>query len=190
MIRPRMPRRGPARRARDEGQALVEFALLLPVFLLILMGSIEFGSAIDHRTAMAYAVREGARVGASLGAGGTSPSSVDPAIVAAVQRGLTDPILMQYITSIQIFKANSSGQPTSTYINTYDGNGVLQGTAGWPASTRVTGSSADSIGVRVRYDFHPNTPLATLIGLFGGGPAPYTTLPMTDTSVMRLEPTP
>ncbi len=179
-----------SRRDRQGAQALVEFALLLPVFLLVLMGAIEFGSAIDHRTAMAYAVREGARVGASLGSGGTTPSAVDPAIVAAVQRGLTDPILMENITSIQIFKANSSGQPTSTYVNTYDRNGVLQGTAGWPASTRISGVSADSIGVRVRYDFHPNTPLATLIGLFGGGPAPYTTLPMTDTSVMRLEPTP
>ena len=52
-------------------QALVEFTLILPVFLLILMGMLEYGSAYDHRTAMAYAVREGARVGASLGNGGS-----------------------------------------------------------------------------------------------------------------------
>ena len=42
----------------------------------------------------------------------------------------------------------------------------------------------------MRYDFHPSTPLASLLGLFGGGPAPYNTMPMTDTTVLRLEPTP
>ncbi len=180
------------RKTRDDerGQAVVEFAMILPLFIVILMAALEFGSAIDHRTAMAYAVREGARVGASLGNGGTSPNSVDPAIIAAVQRGLTDPIRMENITSIQIFKASTAGQPISSYINTYDKDGNLIGTAGWPASTRVTGSSADSIGIRVRYDFHPSTPLASLLGLFGGGPAPYNTMPMTDTTVLRLEPTP
>jgi hypothetical protein len=138
---------------------------------------------------MAYAVREGARVGAALGAGGTSSSTVDSTIVAAVQRGLTDPILIENISSIEIFKASSSGQPVSTYINRYDRDGNLVGTAGWPASSRVSGASADSIGVRVRYDFHPNTPLAPLMGVFFGGAPPYTTMPMTDTSVMRVEPT-
>ena len=174
----------------EGGQAVVEFALILPMFIIILFAALEFGSAIDHRTAMAYAVREGARVGASLGAGGTTPNAVDPAIIAAVQRGLTDPIRMENITSIEIFKANTSGQPISPYTNIYNKDGVLVGSAGWPASTRVTGVSADSIGVRVRYDFHPNTPLSQLMGFFSGGPAPYNVLKMTDTSVMRLEPTP
>ena len=50
-------------RSAERGQALIEFTLILPVFLLILMGMLEFGSAYDHKTAMAYAVREGARVG-------------------------------------------------------------------------------------------------------------------------------
>jgi Flp pilus assembly protein TadG len=70
------PRRDARRSTR--GQALVEFTLILPVFLIILMGMLEYGSAYDHRNAMAYAVREGARVGASLGKGGTDPSAVDP----------------------------------------------------------------------------------------------------------------
>lgn len=177
-------------RAGSRGQALVEFSVVLPVFLLMLMGALEFGAAIDHRTAMAYAVREGARVGASLGKGGSSPDSVDPAIVAAVQRGLTDPILMENITSIEIFKADAAGKPISGKVDRYDRYGNLVGTAGWPASSRVPGLSGDSIGVSVKYDFHPITPLASLIGLFFGSSPPYATLPMADTSVMRLEPTP
>ncbi len=172
------------------GQALVELALVLPVFMLILLGMLEYGAAIDHRTAMAYAVREGARVGASLGNGGSSPNGVDPMIVAAVQRGLTDPILIENIASIEIFKANASGQPIGSSINRYDRYGNLVGSAGWPATARVPGLGGDSIGVRVSYDFHPVTPLAPFMGMMFGTVPPYTTIPMTDRAVMRLEPTP
>ncbi len=177
-------------RRPSRGQALVEFVLILPVFLLILMGMLEFGAVYDHRTAMAYAVREGARVGATLGNGGSNPDTVDPTILAAVQRGLTDPILIENITSIEIYKAGSTGQPVGTSIDKYDRSGNPIGTAGWPATSRVVGLSGDSIGVRVRYDFHPTTPLGQLLGLFIGGSPPYTTIPMVDQTVMHLEPTP
>ncbi len=169
---------------------MTEFALILPVFVLILMGMLEFGSAYDHKTAMAYAVREGARVGASLGNGGSNPGIVDTTILAAVQRGLTDPIKVENITSIEIFKSDAAGQPVGTSIDKYDRNGNPIGTAGWPATARVVGINGDSIGVRVRYDFHPTTPLGSLFGFFFGGNPPYTTLAMVDTTVMHLEPTP
>ncbi len=169
---------------------MVEFALVLPLFLIILMGMLEFGIAFDHRNAMAYAVREGARVGASLGNGGSQPSAVNPAILAAVQRGLTDPILIENITSIEIYKADTAGQPFSGKIDKYDRAGNLIGTAGWPATSRVPGLTGDSIGVRVVYAFRPQTPLGTLLGLFINGNPPYTTIPMTDVTVMKLEPGP
>lgn len=174
----------------SRGQAIVEFALVLPVFLVILMGMLEFGIAFDHRNAMAYAVREGARVGASLGNGGSQPSAVDPAILAAVQRGLTDPILVENITSIEIYKADTSGLPVSGKIDKYDRAGTLIGTAGWPATARVPGLTGDSVGVRVSYAFRPQTPLGTLLGLFANANPPYTTIPMTDATVMKLEPGP
>ena len=186
-------RQSGAKRLAEHGQAMVEFILILPVFLIILLGALEYGAALDHRTAMAYAAREGARVGASLGKGGSTPAAVDPAIVAAVQRGLTDPILMQNIVSIQIFKADpTTGAPVTGQSDTYDVNGNLVGTAGWPATSRVqgVGTKGNSIGVTVKYDFHPVTPLATILSLVFGGSPPYTTLPMSDTSVMHLEPAP
>ena len=179
-----------ARQGQTRGQAIVEFALILPLFMLVLMGALEFGSAYDHRGAMAYAVREGARVGASLGKGGSNPNGVDPTIVAAVQRGLTGPILIENIASIEIFKSDLSGNPVPGKVNKYDRFGALVGTAGWPASTRVPGLNGDSIGVLVRYDFHPTTPLGSLLGLIFGGNPPYTTMPMTDSRVFRLEPVP
>ncbi len=179
-----------SRRDGRRGQAIVEFVLILPLFLVILIGMIEFGIVFDHRNAMAYAVREGARVGASLGNGGSQPTAVDPAILAAVQRGLTDPILIENIASIEIFRADTAGLPVPGKINRYDRDGTLVGTAGWPATSRVPGLNGDSIGVRVVYDFRPQTPLGTLLGLFINGNPPYTTIPMTDVTVMKLEPGP
>ena len=186
---------GRSRRERSRGQAMVEFALILPLFLILLMGMLEFGIVFDHRNAMAYAVREGARVGASLGNGGSQSSGVDPAILAAVQRGLTDPILIENITSIEIFKADLAGLPVTGKIDKYDRAGTLIGTAGWPATSRVppglvSGATGDSIGVRVTYAFRPQTPLGTILGLFVNGDPPYTTIPMTDRYVVKLEPAP
>jgi hypothetical protein len=182
--------RRPATGFEMGGQALVEFVVILPVFVILLMGMLEFGAAYDHRTAMAYAVREGARVGASLGNGGSNPSNVDPTIIAAVQRGLTSPILIENVTEITVFKADSAGKPVTGKVNKYDRDGNLVGAAGWPATSRVPGLNGDSIGVGVLYDFHPITPLSTLLGLFFGGPPPYDTIPMSDVTVMKLEPTP
>lgn len=186
----RMRRRGTGQRDGERGQAIIELALIVPVFLILLAGLLEYGAAMDHHTAMAFAVREGARVGASLGNGGSYPDTVDPLILVAVQRGLTDPILIENIVSIDIYKADATGNVTPGKINTYDRNGNLIGAAGWPATTRTMGLNGDSIGVRVRYDFHPGTPLAMVLGIFSGTPPPYTTIPMTDRMVMRLEPAP
>jgi hypothetical protein len=158
--------------------------------MIMLIGMLEFGAVFDHRTAMAYAVREGARVGASLGNGGAYPNTVDPTIVGAVQRGLTDPLLVENITAIVIFKSDGAGQPVGGAVNTYDRNGVLVGAAGWPATARVVGLSGDSIGVMVRYDYHPTTPLGALFGFFYHGNPPFTTIPMSDATVMKLEPVP
>ena len=54
----------PARGSRREaGQELVEFALILPLLLLLFLGIIEFGRAILAYNTIANAAREGARYG-------------------------------------------------------------------------------------------------------------------------------
>ena len=45
----------------DRGAAMVEFAIVLPVLLLILMGIIEFGRAYNAQVSIQAAAREGAR---------------------------------------------------------------------------------------------------------------------------------
>jgi Flp pilus assembly protein TadG len=47
----------------DRGQALTEFALVLPILLLLLMGVFEFGYAFTVYTGLFNAAREGARYG-------------------------------------------------------------------------------------------------------------------------------
>lgn len=46
---------------REEGQAMVEFAIVLPVLLLIVLGIIQFGMLFKNYIALTDAVRVGAR---------------------------------------------------------------------------------------------------------------------------------
>ena len=52
---------------RDEaGASLVEFALVLPVFLMVVLGMLTGGLAYSRKLSIAQASREGARFGATL----------------------------------------------------------------------------------------------------------------------------
>ncbi len=50
------------RRHRSRGQALVEFAIVLPVFGLIVLGLFDMGSAVFSYSSVTNAAREGARL--------------------------------------------------------------------------------------------------------------------------------
>ena len=112
MIR-RLRRHGAGHRP---GQALVEMAMVLPIFLLLVLGTLEFGIAFDHNLTLEYATREGARTGSALANGsgplgcgaGQSPNAatVDNNIIAAVERVLTSdgsPIKLANVTEIRIY---------------------------------------------------------------------------------------
>lgn len=61
------------RRSRNErGQSLVEFTLVLPVFILLLAGMIDFGMGIFSDLSIINAAREGARLGTVLNPMSTS----------------------------------------------------------------------------------------------------------------------
>lgn len=51
-------------RTRERGQGLVEFALILPVFLLLLVGAAEFGRAWMTQNVLTGAAREAVRIAA------------------------------------------------------------------------------------------------------------------------------
>ena len=202
-------------RARARGQGLVEFSLLVPVFLLLLLGMLEFGFAFDQNLTMEYATREGARVGSALANGGgklgcgsgQSPNaaSVDPQIMAAVQRVLLSPssrVVPKVGMQVLIWKADSSGTGSPLTTNTWAYTGLNSGpsvdgqpiafslvTQNWNACNRTNGGTGgpDSIGISLTTTYTFNTPLATLLRLFGGNSAGQLT--MSDKTVMALNPT-
>lgn len=54
----------PARPGGQRGQALVEFALMLPLLLIVLFMVVDFGVGLTRWIAITNAAREGARLGA------------------------------------------------------------------------------------------------------------------------------
>ncbi|MGN6575622.1 MAG: TadE/TadG family type IV pilus assembly protein [Nocardioides sp.] len=51
------------RRCPERGAVAVEFALVLPILVMLLFGIIEFGFVLAQKAALSSAVREGARYG-------------------------------------------------------------------------------------------------------------------------------
>lgn len=199
-------RKRPDERTPERGQSLVEFAMLVPVFTLILLGVLELGLAFDHLLTLSYATREGARTGAAMADGEklADCTDVDEYVVSAVERVLMSdgsPVKdhMPDVTSIRIYKADSGGNQVGNNVNiwvpgsgpTVDGRQLhfaLSGSNGWASCSRNNAAaSPDSIGVRLTYTYRAVTPLASVLSFFGGpGSA---TLDMSDRSVMALNPT-
>lgn len=67
---------------KKSGQAIVEFALILPVFILMLMGLLEFGLFFNSYINVTFASKEGARI-ASLDTNATT-QTVESSITATM----------------------------------------------------------------------------------------------------------
>jgi Flp pilus assembly protein TadG len=74
----------------ERGVAAVEFAIILPVLLLLLLGIIEFGRAFQVQATLAAAAREGVRVmaieddaAAARAATRTAAGGLDPGLTDA-----------------------------------------------------------------------------------------------------------
>jgi Flp pilus assembly protein TadG len=59
-----MDRQRSSSHPRDRGAVAVEFALVLPLLLLIVFGIIDFGRALNAQITLTQAAREGARLAA------------------------------------------------------------------------------------------------------------------------------
>ena len=110
---------------RRRGQAVVEFALVLPVFLLMLFGAIEFGRAYYTVHLLTNAAREGARMGAL-------PDKVETDVTGAVDGFLNNAGL-------------SGGWSTST---------VAKDTSGTARTGLVDAVEGDRVHVTIAHDFN------------------------------------
>lgn len=69
------------------GQALVEFALVLPLLMLVLFGIVEFGRAWNAKQVLTDAAREGARLAVVGDPTITLTSQVDTRVKEKIARG-------------------------------------------------------------------------------------------------------
>lgn len=179
-------------RRRSRGQSLVEFALVFPFFMVIMLGIIEFAFALNAVLAIDFASRDAALAAAEAG----NADGADCSILKSVDEGITAPASDADITQIRIFKSDANGNELGP-VNIYDVGGKAA-CAGLPFSLVSEGyqdtdrcnelagckvqSTVDTIGVEITYIYKWHTPLHSLLSLPGNG---YT---MVKANAMRMEP--
>lgn len=70
------------------GQSLVEFALVVPLLLLMVVGIIEFGRAWNISQVVTFAARQGARTAAVMNAQGNTPQEIRDSVLSVVTTSL------------------------------------------------------------------------------------------------------
>ena len=132
--------------------------MLVPVFMLLLLGLLEFGFVFDHTMTVSYATREGARSGAAFAQGNASIpcANIDQNIIDAVKRVLTAPgslVDRLNVATITIYKAQPDGDArpaaNSSNVWTNDGAGNFQAPGTGATATPSSGTpAAGSTGSR------------------------------------------
>jgi hypothetical protein len=149
-------------RRRERGATLVEAALVFPILILIIMGTMEIGLAFKDYLTVSYISREGARLGALAG----DDPDADCTILKGIGGLATDHDLAR-INEIQIFKADEGtgaqgltnkavyidgADPTICNVPSTPTDGWTISPINWSPTSRQTTVGVDSldiIGVRV-----------------------------------------
>lgn len=123
---------GQARR-RERGAALVEFALVAPLLILLLLGIVDFGVNLSNSISLRQGVREGARQGSvanfgttsSCGVTFTTPGSVNMQKLICLTRSRTDMTASSVSVAIR-FDPNSTSYPAPVSGSDAPvGNGII-----------------------------------------------------------------
>jgi Flp pilus assembly protein TadG len=151
------PKSGPSGRRsnRRRGQAMVEFAMVIPIFLLILAGIIDFGLGLFFRMTVINAARDGARAAVMVSNTATIPGPAGVAEAraraAATQGGLDVSSVTETCLRTTV---SVTSPPACGNWNNYN------------ASTNPTGpQSGDSVSVTVNYKYQIHFPMLTLLGI-------------------------
>ena len=172
------------------GQSMVEFALLLPVFVLFIFGILDFGRSIYYYNAVSQAVGEAARAVAL--APTSLPANSDALTAAQAQASWITlaPCPNQTVDSSNAASAASDlaggaaylfiGNPGGANVNS-DGANAPGGESGTSTctATPALSSNHDRLQVTIVYKFTPFTPL---ISQFTGSQ-----ILLTSTSVVPVE---
>jgi TadE-like protein len=130
-------------RSRAAGQAMVEFALVAPIFLLVLFSIVEFGRYVYTVQILNEAAREGARYAIVHGSQSLCPSGPMPGVTV-------------------VNPCDPSGQNVKTLV-VRDATGVagtsaITATVTWP----IDNARGHSVTVTVSYPFQTLIPVVPL----------------------------
>lgn len=200
----RFPQGRNRRRHRSsDGQSMVEFVLIFPIFIMIIIGLMEFSMSFNALLAINFASRDAALLAAEA----AEDPSADCIILESVESDVTPPASTARIDEVRIYWATDTGalmpgnpvnvyrRSGSTSCTLIDGTTItvpyaLVGAAGYPASDRcsvlggcsVSHDTVDTIGVSITYTHQWVTPLANIVSLGGTG------FEFTHSNAMRMEP--
>ena len=93
------------RDGRDRGAVMVEMAIVVPIFILLVFGMLEFGLAFKNKLSMAHAANQATRRATVLG----NEASADIEILEAFEQGLVGAASTDSIVYVDIYRANDDG---------------------------------------------------------------------------------
>lgn len=196
------------------GQSLAEFALILPIFMVLLMGVLEFGFLLNAVLGVNFAARDAALLAAEAGSAG----GADCVILKSIEDDVSAPATDSRIVQVSIYRSDHNGNQIGGSANVYNRTGSTTCTypddstltvpytlaaAGYTEDDRCNylggcpalgRTELDTIGVAITYEYPWHTPLAGLLQMLPGhGVPPGTPLPasgytIVKSSIMRMEP--
>ncbi len=184
----------PLRRRRESrGQALVEFSLIIPIFMVIIVALMEFSFLLTTKIGVTNTAQDAVQLASQLG----NTASADFQILQLVEKGISAPMDRAKIVSVEIFKTDAYGTKNLGEDKYTRGAGEYanpdaitqkvpyqQSTLTYDPSIRqnVVATGVDYVGVIVTYKYTWLTPITNLVSLGSTG------MTFVQSSVSRMEP--
>jgi Flp pilus assembly protein TadG len=100
----------------ERGQAIVEMAFVLPIFLFLVIGLIEFSFLLNSRNTVGFASRDASM----LAAEGGSKAGTDCVALQAIENDIIAPARSIKISQALIFWSDKNGTQIGNNVNVYD----------------------------------------------------------------------
>lgn len=146
-----------------KGQAIVETALLLPILMLLVMGSADLGRVFYYAIAVTNSVREAARQGTyydPISRSNTYDSYGQ--VLAAAQKEVPSDVALSLPTSTPSHCLTGAPSSWSIYYPTQPNSGYVF--ICFDGNDSQTSAATNTIQVTILYNFSPVTPVAQVVG--------------------------